>query len=155
MKAHRRSRGITPLILNLGSEWKWRAGLVTPGSEWTGSWVYSRNCLDVLEERRSPTPAGIRAPDSPTTGYTLQTDVHQTPCSVRILAYHVKTFLLSKYSLSISSRVNDTWPDFNLGYCSGDMTIRIGHVTHLHTPDTPCQECHVPVPTAHWTLQRQ
>ena len=63
------SRGITPLILNVGSTWRWVVnfkplplypwkGIPVPG--WAPEQVWA-----VLEKEKSFTPTGIRSPDHP------------------------------------------------------------------------------------------
>jgi hypothetical protein len=54
-KAHRVSRGIGPLVVNLGTKWGWMAKLTPSGKSsryplWTGQWVSSGAFLGVTEK---------------------------------------------------------------------------------------------------------
>jgi len=57
MKAYRRSRGIAPLILNLGKNGELHAPVALllgkrPLTHWTGGRVANKTGLDVLENRK-------------------------------------------------------------------------------------------------------
>jgi hypothetical protein len=70
-KAYRRSRGISPLILNFSTRWRWVISFMSqplyPGSEsdnhWLGGWMGLKPVWTVLEKGKHFTSAGIRNPD--------------------------------------------------------------------------------------------
>ena len=56
MKAYRGSEGIAPLILNLGTRWRWVFGFVlrqNPGTHWAGGWVGPIAGLGVFDKSKS------------------------------------------------------------------------------------------------------
>jgi hypothetical protein len=66
-----RDRGITPLIFNLGTTWKWVAKCTpwrfclrerAPSIYWVGDWMGSRAGLDAVMKRNVPDPAGNLTP---------------------------------------------------------------------------------------------
>jgi hypothetical protein len=62
MKAYRGCRGKASLILNFSTRWRWVVNftpwpLTTWREPWIGSWVGPRASLDVLEKRKSLSPA--------------------------------------------------------------------------------------------------
>ena len=71
-KAWGRSRGIAPLILNLGTKWSGQHHAPAafppgknPGTHWRGSWVGTRKILKFWSREKTPAPAGIRTQDRP------------------------------------------------------------------------------------------
>jgi hypothetical protein len=66
------SGGIAPLILDLGTRWKWVVSFTpgrfaprerAPGTHWIGGWVGPRAGLDAVVKRKFQAPAGTWTPD--------------------------------------------------------------------------------------------
>jgi hypothetical protein len=65
MKTYLGNRGITPRILDLGTRWRWVVSFTAgrfiprekaPGTHWIGGWVGLRAVLDVVVNRKIPSP---------------------------------------------------------------------------------------------------
>ena len=98
MKAYRGSRGIAPLILNLGTRGRWvltsHSDSFIPGknsvTHWKRGWWAPESVWTALEIRKCLAPTGIRTPDRPAlnqlaTPTALSRLILQSSCKIFVL----------------------------------------------------------------------